>query len=317
MVFENMLVGLKGEPAFEPFWKMDINPLSGRIKRRKLHNPNDAMRELQWRLIRYIRQLPVAMKHSKGFRPGQKPLGHVTAHLKNRFFYLTDVRSAFPTVSIKAIAEVLCEVDQKLAGKEKEVFLFLQKFCSDKEVGGLALGGPVSNELFSLFFAVRADGLLGELCAKLNITYTRYMDDLVFSSRRPVSRTARRQIQAIIRSTGLETSNAKTEIRDLKKEPVMINGIQVRWGGRLSLSQSYMKKLLSIIHLARAGRLPLEKKPGSIVYGNMAPFLMLVKYRKGELLTEQERCLWQEYSEWRALRPSRKEEEWEESEIPL
>lgn len=266
--------------------------------------------------IRYIRQLPVIMRHSKGFRPGQKPIGHVTAHLKNRFFYLTDIRSAFPTVSISAIAKVLCEVDPKLAGKEEEVSVFLQKFCSDKEVGGLVLGGPVSGELFNLFFAVRADGLLGKLCAEHNIIYTRYMDDLVFSSRRPISRTKRKKIQAFIRSTGLETSNKKTEIADLKKEPVMINGIRVSWGGRVSLSQAYMKKLLSIIHLAKAGKLPPEKMPGSIVYGNMAPFLMLVKFRKGELTNQQEILLWQKYCEWRKQQPAAKEE-WDEDEVPF
>ena len=82
-------------------------------------------------------------------------------------------------------------------------------------VGVLPQGGPTSGALANAA-AARLDGFLQAFALRCNLTYTRYSDDLVFSSRNPFQRTEAealtREVSGMIRTAGFETHRTKTRI---------------------------------------------------------------------------------------------------------
>jgi hypothetical protein len=253
MIFEQCLSNLPEEPTFSPCFFRDRNPLSGTRKTRKLYRPNDAMRTVHARLIRYLRPFTRRFPHATGSLPKRSPLTNVRPHRKRRFFYVLDLRNAYQNVDITKLAEILCTVDPALSEQREALHAFLERYCSATE-GGLATGAPASPDLFNLYAGKLLDELLAPLCKRYGLTYTRYLDDLTFSSRdRCIGRHRRRAIRAVITAAGFTVHDRKVGVYDLKKGPIVITGVGLEYGGRIFLPRSYTRRIRGLIHKALQG----------------------------------------------------------------
>ena len=284
MLLYNFASDIKGIPAFEQFVITDINPLGGTEKRRKIHNPNDPMRILHARLIRHLRSLPVDLQYATGARPGSSPVRNVARHRENRHFYLLDIQSAYQNVNGQRLAEVLCSQDPILIDQEEQVYQFLAQFCLDP-LGGLAIGAPASPDLFNIYCGVLIDQLLGDLCQQYGLIYTRYLDDLTFSSSGdPIGKRKRRTIRGIFGAAGFTVNHQKSGVFDLAKGPIVINGVGLELGGRLYLPRHFLRKIRGLLNLA-------WKSPSSVdpdlIYGLMGVFWAIAHLRRSFTTTER------------------------------
>lgn len=253
MLFNNFLKDLPEKPDFEDFFIDDINPLSGILQSRHIHAPNDSMRLLHQRLVTHLRGLNLKLPFATGARPGDSPRHHVTRHRYNRYFYLVDIARAYQSVNIKKLAELLCILDKKNLKEEEEVLKFLQQYCSTPR-GGLVIGAPASPDFFNIYAGVLADQPMGEVCKKYNLTYGRYLDDFLFSSKRvPIGKRKRRAIRQIIEKTGFKINHGKSAVYDLCKGPIFINGIGLEYGGRIFLPRHYLRRIKGAIYSAMRG----------------------------------------------------------------
>jgi RNA-directed DNA polymerase len=267
MLLNKLSENISGEPAFYSFWIEDVNPVSGITKRRKIYAPNEPMRQVHARLRRYVRGLNVSLPYATAVLPGSSSFKNVKRHAHNRFFYLLDLKDAYPSLRWHKLAEGLCHFDERLRRQEVAVGLWLKRYCLTPE-GGLAVGGPASPDLFNVVISRLLDGPLSKLCRKWGIEYSRYLDDLTFSSLEPIGERKRRQFLKVVSEAGFGISFAKARYYDLVKGPIHINGIGLELGGRMFVPRHYLRRVEGLLHLALRGDAVSESR----VHGMMGAF---------------------------------------------
>jgi len=267
-------------PSFKRVVIQDINPLSGVKKTRVLHVPNQALKEKQRTLMRSLMRIIKTSEFAKniakfvtGCFPGCSPLKNVYAHKPNAFFYIIDIKDAYSYVDIEKMTNILFLMFKT---KEKqEIKDFLKKYCFAD--GGLMTGSCVSPLLFNIYCYYTIDVFVEKILEDhSDIVYTRYLDDLCFSSKKPFSRRLRRKIREIIYEAGFQINHRKTVLLSLEKGPVSVNGIGIRQDWSLFLPRRILKKIRGLIHLSLSRRARgLWKK----VEGYMALFKHITKSR--------------------------------------
>jgi len=293
LLFDNFVKDLPDVPSFNCFRLKDINPLGLTEKTRFIQAPNESMRILHDRLIKYLRKLKVEFPFATGAGPKDSPVKNVTLHRKNRYFYLTDIENAYSSVNGEKLASILCSLDSRLADQEKEVLNFLQKYCLTPQ-GGLITGAPASPDLFNIYTGILLDRLLEGLCRTFSLTYTRYLDDLIFSSAKvSIGKRKRRAIRKLIGVSGFKVSHRKSRVYDLKKGPITINGVGLELGGRIFLPRHFLKKIRGLLHRAMAKG---DVNP-SVINGMMGVFCDLTDKRN---LNRTEQQILKQYRAYRA-----------------
>jgi len=266
LIIENFIKDLPDVPSFESFVIRDRNFLSGIDKFRLVRRQNKAMEMIHQRLRNYLRSLKVSLPFSTAFSPGNSARKNLEKHRYNRYFYLIDLKSAFSSVDRNKLTHILCALDQEL--KNEEVITFLEKYCFSPK-GGLVTGASSSPDLFNIYCSKLLDKPLGDLCQRYGLTYTRYSDDLTFSSSNgPIGCRKRRAIRQIIEEVaGFKVNHRKSAVYDLQKGPIVINGIGLELGGRIFLPRHYLRKIKGLLHKAEKG----EVNPAK-VHGRMGTF---------------------------------------------
>jgi hypothetical protein len=233
-------------------------------KQRVFFAPNAAMRAIHRQILRFARRLlerhfGTLLPHITGSRRGCSFVENATRHGENRYFYGVDLVRAFHGVRLNRLVGLISSLDTEVRvskrpsrnGRERELFNFFRRYCYDAQQGGLMEGPPASPDLFNLYCAATLDRQLAELAMRYGLVYTRYVDDLTFSSRRPITRSARREIRAAIQAAGFWVNHApdKSFYADLyRRQQVLITGVWLHSEGpgrpvRYYLGKRYVRRL--------------------------------------------------------------------------
>ena len=113
----------------------------------------------------------------------------------------------------------------------------------------------------------------------LHKCYTRYFDDLTFSSQSPISSEMRKKIRAIIENAGFRVNHRKSSVSDITKRPVVITGVGLAYNphgrARFFLPRHYLSRIKGMLLLAirndpRISRSQIEGMMGTYwsVFGN-------------------------------------------------
>jgi len=231
------------KPSFDRYIKYDRNNLSGHNKNRIIYAPNLAMRRIHQKLVSDLHRIRRPLPYAKGCMRNCSPIGHIAPHRHHQWFFITDIHSAYPSVNKEKLLDLIMSFKRNPTLNDEEYNRkFLEDFCLAKE-GGLATGAPASPLLFNMYAGEFIDKALAKLCQKFNLTYTRYLDDLVFSGLEPIGKKKRKQILNIVRSAGFEVSYHKTFYYDLKQKPITLCGFGLEYGGRIFLPREYRQKI--------------------------------------------------------------------------
>lgn len=272
-------IGLALAPpaAFRKSVIRDHNPQSGRTKYRAIYAPaNDQVYENHRAIIGYLETVAGPMPYAFGAVKGRSPLWNVLAHRGfpsrrfPRFWYQTDITDAYGSVRLEPLVEALVAAAPDLAEHGPDLRRVLARHCfvweEDESAGetchGLYTGGPASPLLFNLYCDYWLDGRL----ASLGFGYSRYLDDLTFSSHSPIGRRARKRIMEAVRRAGFQPSLRKTERVDLRKKALRVTGLVLHVDGRIGLTQRYAGELRALAHRT-------EKELDRIEGGALALFI--------------------------------------------
>jgi hypothetical protein len=160
------------------------------------------------------------------------PVSGMLTHREKIHFFQTDLKDAFPSISPERLAGVLCHFffqAGEYVGSYDEVAEFLKKYCFVPR-HGLAQGASTSPILFELYCRWCLDRPLEQLLKPLydwsrgGIKYTRFVDDLTFSSKHKITRRLREDIKRIIRGAGFRLNRHKTSIHKRGVEKIKILG---------------------------------------------------------------------------------------------
>lgn len=266
-------------PKFRVYSLDDYNPMKETHKFRTIHSPNVTMRLIHrvfvQKILRskeLISELPVGLRFATGGITGWSPLKNVEKHKDGRYFYLVDIHSFYDNVDGDRLLDILCIV----SGENRvELSKFLKKYCLLKSGRGLKTGAPASVDLANIFAAYLLDAPLAEICEKNDLRYTRYLDDLTFSSLKQIGKRVREKIRRVILEAGFQISHRKSAVIDLaEKRQIIITGVGLKFRGETFLPRNYLKKIVGAIHLYEKGLLPFE-----IIQGMMGAFFSVTRKR--------------------------------------
>lgn len=176
--------------------------LDGRVKTRTFRVPSTLLKVVQRRIKDNI-LVPIKLPNS--VHGGVKRRSNITnakAHQGNKYFFATDLQDFYPNISSERVYETFLNL--KFSRHFSRWLTSLTTF--DNQV---PQGAPTSSHISNIVF-LETELKLIRLCNQNGITYTRFVDDLIFSSQHNFGPLIG-EILGIISSSGFNLSRRKTK----------------------------------------------------------------------------------------------------------
>lgn len=194
---------------------------------RLLEIPKARLKQVQRKILRELLPADACSAHAHGFVPGRSALTHARQHCGRGSLLQLDLRDWFASIALPRVRSLFLDL-----GYPPDVAEALAQLCTVRlDVVSLAQlpaplrmrmrdrrlpqGAPTSPALANLC-ALALDRRLAAYAAAAGWRYSRYADDLVFSSDAPSGADMRRAlptIERILRDEGFAPNPAKTRIQ--------------------------------------------------------------------------------------------------------
>jgi RNA-directed DNA polymerase len=152
---------------------------------RAIHAPDDHLKELQRRLANQlelckaeiVNKRGFADKFAHGFEPGLSIITNAWPHKRRRFVLNLDLEDFFPSINFGRVRGFFLK-NRDFGLQPKVATIIAQIACFQNALPQGAPSSPVISNLIAHVLDVR----LGKLAAIVKCTYSRYADDLTFST---------------------------------------------------------------------------------------------------------------------------------------
>ena len=217
---------------------------------RVIEQPSRELKFLQRWLNRNIfRHLPI---HSAAYayRQGIGIAANARVHVNNNYLLKIDFVNFFPSLKRKDVRRLLdVNIQTGTISLEKEdVDVILDIVCKG---GGLTIGSPASPVLSNAIL-YEFDVSVSELCRSRGVTYTRYADDLYFSTNRPgILADSLAEVRNILRDKihpNLRINEQKT-IFSSRKHLRRITGLTLTPDRNISIGRAKKRKIRTLVYL--------------------------------------------------------------------
>lgn len=231
---------------------IQFNIAKGSGKVRTITAPDRRLKILQQKLAPLLDQLYRVRNPVHGFVPQRSVKTNAEAHGRRRFILNLDLKDFFPTITEKRIVGLL-----ESLGINNRVSEIVARLCCN--MGQLPQGAPTSPVLSNMIcFRLDTDLLL--IAKKSRAIYTRYADDITFSSYQPLSPlfegtlpTAGRfstdllapDMRGAIISNGFTLHPDKAHYAD-RNSRRMVTGVKINAG--LNVDRRYVRRIRAILH---------------------------------------------------------------------
>ena len=236
---------------------------------RIIENPADDLKELQRGINNYLQAVYFFTKHpaSYGFcmnvKQARFPCNvytHALQHTGCNYLINADLEDFFHAVSWQKTYEVFCESPFI---HDRECTEWLCDICTHS--GRLPMGAPTS-PVISNMAATKLDGALESLSKRHNSKYTRFADDISFSSGNPFPRDMKEEILQAIREHGFAPNMQK--VKEFGKEDKkIITGLVVN--DQVRLSDGYWQKTDMLVGQMSALQCLMQKNPSMLVHNQL------------------------------------------------
>jgi len=186
----------------------------GTIKKRTIMPPLEPLFSVQSRIKDNVLAKISLPDNIHGGVKGRTNITNAKPHQGKSFVFTTDLQDFFPGISPRQVLNALLK-----QGLSHHKAHWLTKLMTYKYQ--VPQGSPTSSHLANIVF-LDVDYKLIELCSKHDVTYTRYVDDLTFSSATDFQ-SILHEILSVVINGGFKISRRKT----LYKGRQLITGIEV------------------------------------------------------------------------------------------
>lgn len=224
---------------------------------REIAQPTAEVKMIQrWVSSNVISQLPLH-EAAVAYRKGGSILAHAKPHAKHRYLLKLDFKDFFPSITADAFAIHLRRYATTLSADDIHIvqrILFRSPDSGANAVLRLSIGAPsspgVSNSIMFDF-----DARAHDFCTKHDVAYTRYADDLAFSTNQPrILDEVYRHVQRLLREIrypSLALNTTKT-VNVSRKHHRQLTGVVLTNAGQLSIGRERRRILRAMIdHFAK------------------------------------------------------------------
>jgi RNA-directed DNA polymerase len=184
-------------------------------------------------------------------------------HQDSHYLLKMDFQNFFNSITVELFALMLVKLNIEISPEDQSLIEHLAFWCPSKKTDGkriLSVGAPsspfISNWIMSGF-----DEVVYQLCQQENIVYTRYADDLTFSTRQKNSLfKLPKQIKMLLRAqfNGLIVINDTKTISTSKKHNRHVTGITLTNEGNLSIGRERKRYISLLLHKFSINQLDSE-----------------------------------------------------------
>ena len=203
----------------------------------------------RWLTNSVFSSLPIH-KAATAYREGRSIADHAAIHAKNRFLLKMDFTNFFPSITVADIRRYLVEIGKMSPEDARIVSLLVCWRDKKNERLCLSIGAPSSPHLSNVMLYA-FDKKVVQLCRTHKVAYSRYADDLAFSTnRKEVLSDFARQIQVIceeLEYPKLEVNHKKTVSTSRAFRRVLV-GLVLTPDGTVSLGRQKKRRLRSELY---------------------------------------------------------------------
>jgi len=192
-------------------------------QRRRINAPQKRLKEIQHILLEKISFCTSPQAH--GGVKGRSIRTNALVHRRSKFMLTMDIKDAYPTVTRKMVYWFFRQMNTSA-----QLARILTKLTTLR--GQLPQGAPTSLAIFNALLG--ADNLIGLdfwleriRVGHRRLRYSRYVDDLTFSSGRKIPETAEKLIQKKLREAGFCVNPQKTRYASLKNGALRVTGVNL------------------------------------------------------------------------------------------
>ncbi len=206
-----------------------LRPISAPVKRLKKYQ----------RLINVL--LTILYEPHKcafGFVPGKNIVDNARKHLSKKFVYNIDLEGFFPSIKFRRVKLALSSEPFNLIGEKEPLAFIIANICCAN--GCLPQGAPTSPTLTNII-CQRLDKKLSRFAKEHKATYSRYADDITFSSFREIFNDEfKKVLNAIITEEKFVINEKKVRLQT-RGERQSVTGIVVNT--KSNLSKTYINRI--------------------------------------------------------------------------
>jgi len=212
---------------------------------RLIYRPSDKLKDCLRFIDRVVfRNLAKDTDVVHSFIKGKSTLTAVQAHSRNKYFFITDICDFYPNVKSTDVVHILNRDKDLISISDIENYIGLIVNMTSLP-GGLPVGFPTSPQLSNAFL-FEFDQELKKYCIDHDLVYTRYVDDVIISSKTFEKLSELNNlIQNLLKqfaSINLLLNKQKTHITHFNNK-VKILGLVILPNGRVTIDAKYKKKI--------------------------------------------------------------------------
>ena len=257
---------------------------------RVIHHPARELKFLQRWMISKVFEHAEIHPAATAYRNGASVFKNAIVHTGSRFFLKIDFKDFFPSIRISDVSELLQKLKPNLPFELSESDMTLIGKITTRQ-GRLTVGASCS-PIISNAVMYPFDQKMSSLAATFDCRYTRYADDITFSTMRPsVLEDLLREVKYYLENLtapALRINEKKLSFTS-KKRRVIVTGLTVNAQGRISVGRGTKRKIKSLVHQYSLRKLDLQNTnylSGYISYVNgVEPdFVRSLERKYGEAL---------------------------------
>lgn len=201
-------------------------------KVRTINEPSVQLKSIQRSInFRILKNLPVS-KYAKAYRPRVTIKQNALPHVNKKFLLKMDIKDFFPSITFTRVYGAAFNT----CVFPKYIGTLLTTLCCKDDC--LPQGAPTSPALSNLVMK-SFDEYLGNWCEQNGIAYTRYCDDLTFSSDKPLFGVYLKA-KSMLENMGFEVNEKKTKFISSKNRQT-VTGLTVN--EKVNVSSVYKREL--------------------------------------------------------------------------
>ncbi len=236
---------------------------------RVIYHPSKKLKVIQyWLMHSVFCKMPLS-DAAMAYREGISILHNAKAHSLNRYFLRMDFKDFFPSIRFEDIephvktwhlnAKPEWDLNDKSLG-------FINRSCFFKD-DRLAVGYPSSPVISNIVMKGFDSDILNEIGSGEygNVVYTRYADDMVFSTnQRGACKEIIKAVKEIVggcKSPVLEINESKTRLGSSTGGSASVTGLKICRDGRITINRKHKDHIRLMLSLFAKGKLDPKEVP--------------------------------------------------------